>query len=346
MAGFQNTRALGNQPEAWDGDSMTSVLDGSAKPRRVGPAPVAASAPRRCGAGAWARGALFALVCLGWESGAWRCGGVAGVAGELVELDSDLASWMHSWMPWKRYNYSTPLAAGHYCPHQHCMRCSAPFEWDPHPYQPCRAVPPPARNRTSQSDTTNDTMQLEVASSHHLFHGLLLCSTAPTVNLSLDSVDVELIKEGGTLFDTEGKVLYPSASSSFLMPVVDASGKRYLEAVEYGVLSDFLADDEYYASTFEYQRYDQFRTWDYTSSIAAGMFGWGSWALQTKREHSRRTVTSNAFCDFKCFCHFTRGRLHCVCLRNVRNFRACAVARERFKLHAALVKIMEAPHAI
>jgi hypothetical protein len=247
------------------------------KPRRVGPAraPVAAPAQKRCGAGARARGALFALVCLGWESGVWRCdgvAGVAGVAGELVELDSDLASWMQSWMPWKRYNYSTPLAAGQYCPHQHCMRCSAPYEWDPHPYRPCRAVPLPARNRTSQSDTTNDTMmQLEVASSHHPFHGLLLCSTAPTVNLSLDSVNVELIKEGGTLFDTEGKVLYPSTSSSFLMPVVgEKSGKRYLEAVEYGVLSDFLADDEYYASTFEYQRYDQFRTWDYTSSIAAG----------------------------------------------------------------------------
>ncbi|MFN9953960.1 MAG: hypothetical protein ACK55I_12750, partial [bacterium] len=30
-----------------------------------------------------------------------------------------------------------------------------------------------------------------------------------------------------------------------------------------------------------------------------------SWALQTKRDYSRRTVTSNAFCSCKCLCHFT-----------------------------------------
>ena len=36
--------------------------------------------------------------------------------------------------------------------------------------------------------------------------------------------------------------------------------------------------------------------------------------------------------------------LHLFTQRN--NFRACAVARERFKLHAALVQSMEAPHAI
>ena len=87
-------------------------------------------------------------------------------------------------MPWKQFNYSAPLAVN-YCPHQHCLRCSAPAEWAPHPYRPCRAVPPPARNRTRQSDA----VQLEVASSHLPFHGLLLCSTASTVNLTAEDKD-------------------------------------------------------------------------------------------------------------------------------------------------------------
>jgi len=239
-----------------------------------------------------ARAALFAVVCLGWEwGGARRGGGVGGVAGELVEMDSDLTSWMLSWMPWKQFNYSAPLAVN-YCPHQHCLRCSAPAEWAPHPYRPCRAVPPPARNRTRQSDT----VQLEVASSHLPFHGLLLCSTASTVNLTADSVDVEMIKEGGTLFDTEGKVVYPGVrASSFLMPYSGASGERYLEGIEYGVLADFLANDEYYASTFAYQRYDQFRNWEYTSSIAAGVLqGEHLRTTQAPRERRSRIVASCA----------------------------------------------------
>ena len=84
---------------------------------------------------------------------------------------------------------------------------------------------------------------------------------------------MDRIKEGGTLYDTEGKVVYPAAgSSAFLKPLTsEASGDRYLEAIEYGVLADFLGNDEYYASTFEYQRYDQFRTWEYTAKIAKGL---------------------------------------------------------------------------
>ena len=103
--------------------------------------------------------------------------------------------------------------------------------------------------------------------------GLLLCLTAPQVNLTHASVTVDRIKEGGTLYDTEGKVVYPAAgSSAFLKPLTsEASGDRYLEAIEYGVLADFLGNDEYYASTFEYQRYDQFRTWEYTAKIAKGL---------------------------------------------------------------------------
>lgn len=84
---------------------------------------------------------------------------------------------------------------------------------------------------------------------------------------------VEQIKEGGTLYNTEGKVVYPTAgASSFLKPFTsEVSGDRYLEAIEYGVLGDFLGNDEYYASTFEYQRYDQFRTWEYTAKISKGL---------------------------------------------------------------------------
>ena len=103
--------------------------------------------------------------------------------------------------------------------------------------------------------------------------GLLLCFTAPQVNLTATSAEVKLIREGGTLYDTEGTVVYPSeGSSSFLKPYASKiSGKRHLEAIEYGVLADFLGNDEYYASSFEYQRYDQFRTWKYTAEIAKGL---------------------------------------------------------------------------
>jgi hypothetical protein len=103
--------------------------------------------------------------------------------------------------------------------------------------------------------------------------GLLLCFTAPRVNLTEASAKVKLIREGGTLYDTEGRVVYPTeGSSTFLKPYASKiSGKRSLEAIEYGVLADFLGNDEYYASSFEYQRYDQFRTWKYTAEIAKGL---------------------------------------------------------------------------
>jgi hypothetical protein len=119
---------------------------------------------------------------------------------------------------------------------------------------PCRAVPPP-NNGTKPTDT----VKLEIASSHLPFDGLLLCFTAPKVNLSENSVEIDLITEGGTLYDTEGKVVYSTGitSSFFTTFVGKVSGDRYLESVEYGVLSDFLGNDEYYAKSFEYQRYDQ-----------------------------------------------------------------------------------------
>ena len=137
--------------------------------------------------GGGSRAALFVLVCLSWEGCTWhghiRQGGVAGVAGELAATE---------------FNYSVPSAIT-YCPHQHCMRCSTPFEWDPHPYQPCRVM--------QSYNSSNDTLQLEVASSHLPFDGLLMCFTAPDVNLSESSVEISLITEGGKLYDTEGLCL-------------------------------------------------------------------------------------------------------------------------------------------
>jgi hypothetical protein len=97
------------------------------------------------------------------------------------------------------FTYSAPLAAK-YCPHQQCLHCSEPFEWDPHPYQPCRSLVPLVDNATNGNminSTHTDTVKIEVASPHLAFHGLLLCFTAPQVNLTEDSVKVDLIKEGG-----------------------------------------------------------------------------------------------------------------------------------------------------
>ena len=77
----------------------------------------------------------------------------------------------------------------------------------------------------------------------------------------------------GKLYDTGGTVVHPSFSGSapFLQAYTGGSSELLLERVEYGVLSDILANDEYYASSFEYQRYDQFRTWEYTREIAGGL---------------------------------------------------------------------------
>ena len=107
----------------------------------------------------WARAALFALVCLCSERGG---------AGELAALDEDLVAYELSWMPWKTFNYSVPSAV-EYCPHQHCMRCSAPFEMDPHPYLPCRAIPA----GDTGSSGAGDSVLLEVASSHLPFGAVL-----------------------------------------------------------------------------------------------------------------------------------------------------------------------------
>jgi hypothetical protein len=253
------------------------------------------------------------------------------VAGKLVELDMDLVSWLQLWMPWKHFNYtslslyagacyymslvahvwpyvslssftySAPLAAK-YCPQQQCLHCSEPFEWDPHPYQPCRSLVPLADSATNGNminSTHTDTVKIEVASPHLAFHGLLFCFTAPQVNLTQDTVQVDLIKEGGKicekvisivpsyskgaialifpeflpgkLYDAGGTVVHPSFSAPFLEAYTGGSSELLLERVEYGVLSDFLANDEYYASSFEYQRYDQFRTWAYTREIAKGL---------------------------------------------------------------------------
>ena len=85
---------------------------------------------------------------------------MARVAAELAAVDEDLVKYELSWMPWETFNYSVPSAVN-YCPHQHCMRCSAPFENDPHPYQPCRAVPAVPEGR----DAGNSVL-LEVATSH------------------------------------------------------------------------------------------------------------------------------------------------------------------------------------
>jgi len=168
---------------------------------------------------------LFAVVCLVGR------GGRNGVAGKLVELDMDLVSWLQLWMPWKHFNYtslslyagacyymslvahvwpyvslssftySAPLAAK-YCPQQQCLHCSEPFEWDPHPYQPCRSLVPLADSATNGNminSTHTDTVKIEVASPHLAFHGLLFCFTAPQVNLTQDTVQVDLIKEGGKI---------------------------------------------------------------------------------------------------------------------------------------------------
>jgi hypothetical protein len=216
--------------------------------------------------GALARGVMLAVVCLAGSAGN------SGVEAQLVELDSGLVSWLLSYMPWKEFNYSAPFA-DQYCPHPQCLRCSEPFEWDPHPYQPCRSLVPPADTRTRN---TSDTLRMEVASPHLPFHGLLLCFTAPQVNLTGDTVKVQRIKEGGKLYDTAGWVVHPSPTSSpFLMPHTGSSSDRILEEIEYGTLSDFLANDEYYASTFELERYDQFRTWAYTREIAARLLRTG-----------------------------------------------------------------------
>ena len=97
------------------------------------------------------------------------------------------------------FTFSAPLAAK-YCPHQQCLHCSEPFEWDPHPYQPCRSLVPLADNATNGNminSTRTDTVKIEVASPHLAFHGLLFCFTAPQVNLTQDTVKVDLIKEGG-----------------------------------------------------------------------------------------------------------------------------------------------------
>lgn len=121
-----------------------------------------------------AQAALFAIVCLCSErgmgrGGKWRLGrqgGFAGVAAKLAALDEDLVEYELSWMPWKRFNYSVPSAVN-YCPHQHCMRCSAPFEKNPHLYHPCRAVPTVIKGH----DARNSVL-LEVASSHLPFGAL------------------------------------------------------------------------------------------------------------------------------------------------------------------------------
>ena len=230
------------------------------------------------------RAMLLAVVCLAGSAGR------SGAEAQLVELDRDLVSWILSYMPWQEFNYSAPLA-NQYCPHSQCLRCSAPFEWDPHPYQPCRSFVPPADNRTNSSKEI-DTVQVQVASPHLPFHGLLLCFAAAQVNLTGDTVKVQRIKEGGTLYDTAGSVVHPPPTSSpFLMPHIGSSSERILAEIEYGVLSDFLANDEYYASTFEFQRYDQFRTWAYTREIAAGLLrtGEANCMLLSSKRWKRRT---------------------------------------------------------
>jgi hypothetical protein len=253
---------------------------------------------------------LYALACLGWKCGPYlhfcpgqsgKCLGGIGVAGDLVLPDETLLEFQLSWMPWKMFNYSVPPAVN-YCAHQHCMRCSPPWESGPHPYLPCRQVPPkPHLNTTEGQDIVN----LEVASSHLPFDGLLLCFAGKNVNLTEDSVDLENITEGGTLYDSVGKEMFGRATtrvSDFLTPWTSAvSGDRYLDALEYGVLSDFLSNDEYYSSTFEYQRYDQFRSWKYTADIGAAlvrdksrgnncmlMSGAGRWKQRTRYEITLR----------------------------------------------------------
>ena len=221
--------------------------------------------------------AVYALVCLSWWDVAGRGGSspplVGGVVvGELVVPDDTLQRFQLKWQPWKQFNYSVPSAID-YCPHQHCLRCSAPWEWDPHPYLPCRQIPPHARNDSGLS--VADSVFLEVASSHLTFDGLLLCFTAPNVNLSAESVTIDTVTEGGSLYDTLGELVYDGSSTrmaNFFTPwISERTGIRHLEPIEYGVLSDFLGNDEYYASTFQYQRYDQFRSWRYTSKIARGL---------------------------------------------------------------------------
>ncbi|EKX52754.1 hypothetical protein GUITHDRAFT_101906 [Guillardia theta CCMP2712] len=150
-----------------------------------------------------------------------------------MNVDQQVISYELSLQPWKSFNFTVPTASA-YCQQQFCLRCSKPVEWDPQGHQQCRVS-------AIKANGTKTITKIEMSSSLYQFDSLLFCLTTPGINISQMQFSVEKVVEGGTLFNTEGN---------------------------FGELSDFLSNDEFYASSFQYMRYDNFYESSTTSSFA------------------------------------------------------------------------------
>jgi hypothetical protein len=137
-----------------------------------------------------------------------------------------------------------------------------------------------------------------VASSLYPFDGLLICSAAPDAQLKKDRVRVAQIIAGGSLHDTQGKQVHPGAASvgdgSFLQGSTDSEGPLAYDAVEVGVLADFLSNDAWYPSNAHYARFELLHAHPATAALARALtqpaspncvlLSSDAWALHTRYE--------------------------------------------------------------
>jgi len=183
-----------------------------------------------------------------------------------MNVDQQVISYELSLQPWKSFNFTVPTASA-YCQQQFCLRCSKPVEWDPQGHQQCRVS-------AIKANGTKTITKIEMSSSLYQFDSLLFCLTTPGINISQMQFSVEKVVEGGTLFNTEGNVVYEQGTNlQFFSPKTSTSTSSstvefLYEAIQFGELSDFLSNDEFYASSFQYMRYDNFYESSTTSSFA------------------------------------------------------------------------------
>jgi len=189
-------------------------------------------------------------------------------AAAQVKIPEQLESFQLDWQPWKVWNWTVPNSIG-YCSQQHCLRCSEPVEWETHPYQTCTSawggIPD-----TANASTTSTTayVHIDLASSLYPFDSLLVCFAAEGARLSLVNTEVLLVKEGGELYNSEGETLHPPPDplkppffegiSTLQGTTIDKDGPLFVDAIEFGTISDFLGNDPYYADNLRYMRYDNF----------------------------------------------------------------------------------------